>query len=379
MNFLHIFRKALNYTGIKNTGFGAKMPCFQQNFSAHSQTTDYYMANTDNKTMLCIGACCITHYCFWEFGDKMARKRKGSMLSTAIIIAAAAIMAFGFWAKDNNFIFFNKDRSDNSKNSLLTAEFFDVGQGDSSLFILPDGKTMLVDAANNSDGRTIVSALNKKGIKKIDYLVATHPHADHIGGMAYVINNVEIGKIFAPKIPSRQVPTSKTYENFLTAVKEKGLKITAASSGPLFSGDDYIADCLSPVSNEYDDLNNYSVVIHLTYGAHSFLLMGDAEAEVEQQLLNNHSNIKSNVIKLGHHGSSTSTTPDFLKNVSPEYAVISCGAGNTYGHPHKKTLNTLNAQKTLISYFRTDTDHAVTFVSDGRSNSKISVSTNQEN
>ncbi len=249
-----------------------------------------------------------------------------------------------------------------SDNAGLKAYFFDVGQGDCELVVLPDGKSMLIDAGENGIGKIIADKIKAAGVSKIDYLVASHPHADHIGSMDYIINNFEIGKIFAPKIAYKDTPTTKTYERFLEAVKGKGLKISAAKAGmTLFSEGEYTAECLAPLHDENEGLNNYSVVIKLIFGDTSFLFMGDAESEVEEELLDY--NVSADVLKVGHHGSHSSSTIQFLRAVNPQFAVISCGKGNKYGHPHTETIDNLNALD--IKYYRTDKNGDIVFLSDG--------------
>ncbi len=263
--------------------------------------------------------------------------------------------------------------------NLLVAEFLDVDQADCELIFLPDGKILLIDAGNRGDGEEIVAYLKGKNISKIDYVVATHPHADHIGGMSDVIDSFEIGKIFVPRVASSDVPTTKTYEDFLTSVQNKGLKLSAAKAGTtLFEGADYKADCFAPCSEDYKELNDYSVVIKLSYGIHSFLFTGDAEILSENEMLNAGYNLNSDVIKLGHHGSHSSSSEDFLKAVSPRYAVISCGEGNDYGHPHDETINTLSNLKGTPKTFRTDLDKTIIFKADGKTENGIIFSTKHD-
>ena len=238
---------------------------------------------------------------------------------------------------------------------------------------------MLVDAGERGDGEEIVEYLKSKKISKIDYLIATHPHSDHIGGMSDVVDSFEIGKIFAPKVPNKQVPTSKTYKEFLTSVQNKGLKISSAKAGTtLFEGVDYKAECFAPNSSEYDELNDYSVVVKLTYGVHSFLLTGDAEALSEGEMIKAGYDLESDVLKVGHHGSSTSSSKAFLAAVSPRYAVISCGTDNTYGHPHKETLDSFKRLGGLEKTFRTDIDKTIIFKADGKTKDGLKYTVNNQ-
>jgi competence protein ComEC len=224
----------------------------------------------------------------------------------------------------------------------------------------PSGKAILIDAGNNADGNAVVSYIKSQGVKKIDVLVGTHPHEDHIGGMDTVVNSFDIGQIYMP----RATTTTKTYEDVLAAISQKGLKITAAKGGQTIDVDPAIkADVLAPNSSTYDDLNNYSVVLKLTYKNTSFLLAGDAEDISEQEMVNKGYNLKADVLKVGHHGSDSSTTPAFLKAVSPKYAVISVGRGNDYGHPAPATLTKLASAG--IEIYRTDEAGTIIATSDG--------------
>ena len=248
----------------------------------------------------------------------------------------------------------------------LAVHFLDVGQGDSILVQFPDGCVMLIDAGPDGSGTSVISYLKQQGIKKIDYLVATHPHADHIGGMAAVIKEFDINKVYMPKVTH----TSKTFEDMLLAIKSKGLKITPARAGvSIFEEDGLQAIFTAPCGSDYDSLNNYSAVVKIQYGSTSYLLTGDAEDLSEKEMLASSMNLQADVLKVGHHGSSSSTTPEFLKLVSPEYAVILVGAENKYGHPHQETLDNLVDAGVMVH--RTDKEGTIIFVSDGKIVSKI--------
>ncbi|HHW57323.1 MAG TPA: MBL fold metallo-hydrolase [Clostridia bacterium] len=254
------------------------------------------------------------------------------------------------------------NESNNKENDkLLIAHYIDVGQGDSILLQTPSGKTMLIDGGVPEMGDKVVNYIKKQGINKIDIIIATHLHFDHIGGLPAVIKSFEIGKIYAPKVTH----TTKTYENFLNAVKYRGLKIIAAKGGmDLDFGEGVTAKILAPNSEKYDSLNNYSVVVKITYGNTAFLFTGDAEKESEQEMLSKGYDLKADVLKVGHHGSSSASTWAFLKAVNPKYAVISCGKGNDYGHPHKETMEKLKSLG--ITVYRTDECGTIVAVSDGR-------------
>ena len=238
----------------------------------------------------------------------------------------------------------------------LVAHFIDVGQGDSSFIELPNGDTMLIDAGTASYGDDIIEYIEDLGYSDIDYVVATHPHADHIGGMAEVIDAFEIGSIYMPKA----VSTSKTYENLLETIQDKGLSIHTGRAGvEVLNTDDLTILMFAPVQEEYSNLNNYSIVLKITYGDTSFLYTGDAEDSLDEIT----GDIEADVLKVGHHGSDTSTTSDFLARVNPSYAVISVGEGNSYGHPALSTIELLEGYTSNI--YRTDLNGTVVISSDG--------------
>jgi competence protein ComEC len=249
--------------------------------------------------------------------------------------------------------------SEKSNYSGLKVSYIDVGQGDSEL-IQVNGKNLLIDSGPNDSESNIMTYLKKENITKLDYVIATHPHEDHIGNMAQIIKKYEIDSFIAPK----KVVNTKTFENMIEALKEKDMKITVPHPrDTLDLGENVKAEILAPNSSSYPDTNNYSVVLKITYANTSFLFTGDAEKTSEAEMLNNNYDLSSDVLKVGHHGSSTSTTEDFLNNVNPKIAVISCGKDNKYGHPNRKTLN--NLKKKNIQVYRTDIDGTIVLLSDG--------------
>lgn len=243
----------------------------------------------------------------------------------------------------------------------LKVHFIDVGQADCILVQMPNDQNMLIDAGNNNDGNTVVNYLRKSGVHKIDYFIGTHPHADHIGGMDTVIKNFNTGKVYMPKVTNN----TKTYEDVLKAIQVKGLTITPAKAGlQIVNNDGLSAVMLAPNATAYKDLNDYSAVIKVSFDQVSFLFTGDAQEQSELEMLASSRVVspRADVLKVGHHGSNSSTTPGFLRAVNPKYAVISVGAGNDYGHPHQKILQRLNG----VKIYRTDLDGTIVFTTNGK-------------
>lgn len=251
-----------------------------------------------------------------------------------------------------------------SASGTLEVYFFDVGQGDSELIRLPGGENILIDAGTSSTEDELVGELRSLGAETLDLVVATHPHADHIGGMAAVIDAFDVRQVVMPRISESDTPTTKTYENLLQSIADKGLTITPAEPGDeLLSSGGAVLTVLAPNGEDYGDLNNYSVVLRLTYGEDSFLFTGDAEEASEEEMLSLDWPLTATVLKCGHHGSETSTSPAFLDAVSPQYAVISCGVDNDYGHPDAVTLEKLEAAGAEV--FRTDRQGSILASTDG--------------
>jgi len=241
----------------------------------------------------------------------------------------------------------------------LTVHFLDVGQGD-SILIKYGNKSMLIDAGESDKGEVVSDYLHNQGISTLDYVVATHPHSDHIGGMNDVLNNFKVDHFIDSGYPY----TSKTYENMLTTIDKKNIPFETPKRGDKInfaSGID--VEVLNPGTSYYsDDLNQNSIILKVTDGKVSFLLMGDAGLEAENDIMKAGYNVDADILKVGHHGSSTASGASFISAVSPDISVIEVGVGNDYGHPHSEILNKL--QKTSKVY-RTDLDGTITITTDG--------------
>lgn len=248
----------------------------------------------------------------------------------------------------------------------LTVHFLDVGQADSILIQLPNSENMLIDAGNNSDGDFVTDYISGLGIDTIDYVVGTHPHEDHIGGLDDVIYSFNIGSLYMPEIYTDTV----TFNDVINAALDKSITITPAKAGTeIFNSNGTEIEIIAPVSENYESLNDYSAVVKLTCLDNTFLFMGDAESVSENEIT---SDVNTDVLKVGHHGSDSSTTEAFLEKASPQYAVISVGADNPYSHPSDIILNRLNAFGATV--FRTDIDGTIIISSDG---SKITTPTSE--
>jgi beta-lactamase superfamily II metal-dependent hydrolase len=246
----------------------------------------------------------------------------------------------------------------------MEVNYLDVGQGDSELIFLPDGTTILIDSGDRSCISYITDALEDYGVEEIDILIASHPHADHIGCMATVVKNFDIGTIYMPKTSDSMTPTTVSYEKLLEAISNKNLKVKTGKAGVVAYDEGAIKlEFLAPNSSDYTNLNNYSIVAKLTYGDTSFLFMGDAEQESLKELLKGSYDLSCDVLKLGHHGSSNAISEEFMAAVQPTYGIISCGADNSYGHPHREALSLL--KQFDVTTYRTDEDGTIRATSDG--------------
>ncbi len=248
---------------------------------------------------------------------------------------------------------------------IMEVHFIDVGQGD-AILVEAGSAAMLIDAGENSKGNIVKKYLEEQQVTKLDYVIGTHPHSDHIGGLDTILNSFEVNKILLPDVTH----TTKTFEEVLDAVERRKLTITVPKVGDRYYLGAAVFTILAPNSSSYDELNNYSISMKLTYGDNSFILAGDAEQLSEKEMLQSGLDLSSDVLKLSHHGSSYSSCEEFIQAVSPSYAVISVGKDNDYGHPHSETLQAM--QKQRIKLYRTDEQGSVIFTTNGHT---ISVNT----
>lgn len=242
----------------------------------------------------------------------------------------------------------------------LTVHFIDVGQADSILIQTPSKQNILIDGGNDADGEVVIEYLRHHGVKSLNAVIATHPHEDHIGGLDKILYAVKTARVYMPDVPY----TTKNFKDFLLAVKNTGAKAVKVKPGLTIDTPGVQCKFLAPAGTSYEDLNDWSAVLHLTYQAVSFLFMGDAEKVSENELLKAGTLPEATVLKVGHHGSASSTGTEFLKRVKPKYSVISVGRDNDYGHPSPVTLKSLQSIKAKI--YRTDELGTVVAKSDGK-------------
>lgn len=294
--------------------------------------------------------------------QRSGKKSSPLMILLGILVVGAAVVLqqLGLFETE-------KPVSENLSGSAEAQVYFiDVGQGDSELIRLKDsGIDILIDAGTRSTKQELADYLKELGVDDIDILIGTHPHEDHIGGMAKIIEEFPIGTLYLPETSDEMTPTTKTYESLLDAAESKNVTVrTAAAGDVLLEQGSTSFKVLSPSHTDYDNLNDYSIVTRLKVGDTAFLFQGDAETPVEEEILDSGADVSCDVIKLGHHGSSTSSSRAYLEAANPSAAVISCGVGNEYGHPHRETMDLL--EKLSITPYRTDTQKTLLAETDGK-------------
>jgi competence protein ComEC len=285
-------------------------------------------------------------------------KHKGYKALKIILTISAIIISISFLTQNNNVNYENK----------MIIHYIDVGQGD-CILIQVNNKNLLIDSGPSSNRKDLLNYLEKLDIKKLDYIIATHPHEDHIGNMDTIIKRYDIGSFYSPKV----ITSSTTFENMISALVDKNLKINVLKKGVkgIDLGKNTEIEVFSPLENiSSDNLNDYSPIIKITFFNNSFLFTGDAEISTEDTVLSQNNNLNCDILKVGHHGSSTSTSTDFLISTNPSVAIISVGKNNSYGHPTSETLSLLNSYN--IRTIRTDINGTVIAISDGKN---INIST----
>ena len=246
--------------------------------------------------------------------------------------------------------------------------FIDVGQADAALIIC-DGKTMLIDGGNRADSNLIYSYLTRRGITYLDYVVATHAHEDHVGGLAGALTAADAGVIMSPVTSYN----SSAFNNFLSRVRARNRTLTIPKAGDNFMLGSASVTVLGPLKTTYEDPNDTSIVLRVVYGETSFLFTGDMEYLAEVDLLESGAMLRSTLLKVGHHGSASSTSYRFLREVAPKYGVISVGKDNDYGHPTETVLSRLRDAD--VTVLRTDESGDIICTSDGKN---LSFTTSKE-
>ena len=297
-------------------------------------------------------------------GKESARRTRRAISAVSGLMAGLALLALYFLETRGPAEPAPTPASGKALQEKAAVYFLDVGQGDSILIRAGD-YAMLIDAGVRGAGDAIEADLEALGVDALDAVVATHPHADHIGAMDQILEDYEVGTFYMPVLPDDQTPTTATYERMLDVLLEKQVPVERVTAGmEIPAPADMKFEVLSPrTSDAWNEVNDYSAVLRFTCGEVSFLLTGDAEVPAEALLVEENAPLSAAVLKCGHHGSASASSMPFLRAVNPEIAVISCGADNGYGHPHDETLKNLAALGCTV--LRTDTDGTVAVVTDG--------------
>ena len=275
--------------------------------------------------------------------------KKNPVIAGIIIVLIAGVLIYGYIKQQQNAVTVPMDG--------LYVHYIDIGQGDAEL-VCCDGKYMLIDGGEPAASDTLVSYLKNHSIKKLDYVVCTHAHSDHCGGLDAVVESLDVECVFT----SPYTENSASYRIFTEAVEDAGLELTVPEYSESFSLGEASFRFIGPLE-DYESTNDDSLVIRLEYGDTSFLFTGDMSQTAEHDLIDDGARLRCDVLKVGHHGSYSSSCYQFLREVRPEIAVISCGEGNSYGHPHDAAVSRLKDVGATI--YRTDLEGSIVIFSDG--------------
>ena len=254
----------------------------------------------------------------------------------------------------------DKINTDSQVVGTFKSYYFDVGQGDSIYLKMPNGEDVLIDAGDNSHGDDVVKYLKDLKVDDLEAVISTHPDADHSGGLDVVFQNFKVESVYAPKVTH----TTQTFLDFITEVKKQGLKIIPVKAGVKLPFAGVNAIFVGPVKDYGSELNDWNAVLKVSFDKTSFLFTGDAPIKSENDMIASNQDLKADVLKLGHHGSDTSTSQEFLNVVNPKYAIISVGKDNKYGHPKQSIMERLTSDG--IEVYRTDKQGTIIATSDGK-------------
>ena len=301
----------------------------------------------------------------------MKKGKNNTKLISGVVIIIIAVLAFAGskLIKDPETLFEDTGlrNSQQTESNMMYVDFIDVGQGNCTLVHMGD-TAILVDSGEVGAAQTVISYIKNLGIDELDCVLVTHPHSDHMGAMTKILYEFEIKDLIMPEIPEDIIPTNSTYEKFLTAVSDNAENVIPAEAGMTYSYGEMNLEILAPLHG-YDNLNDMSAVSRVSFGETSVMFMGDASTAVEKDLLNTGKDFSSDIINIGHHGSKTASSQKWLEAVNPEFAVICCGAGNEYGHPHSVVTERLD--NIGIEYYRTDLNGTVVFQSNSKEFTKL--------
>ena len=292
---------------------------------------------------------------------KRRKKKKNIGKKISIVMGIIALIAALYFGKDAIIGAFTDKPTVSVSGGEVQFHFIDVGQGDAALIRTVDGD-ILIDAGTNASEKALKAYLDNLGVKDILYAVFTHPHEDHIGGADMILNTYNVGNVILPNTTSN----TETFKKMVDAIESEGCEVIEAVPDKIIQVGELTLTILAPISEKYSEVNNYSVVIRADYGETSVLFTGDAEVDSEEEMLARYrlkGTLDCDLLKSGHHGSTTSSSQEFLNAVTPTYAVISVGEGNTYDHPKQEILTRYEAMGMKV--YRTDKEGSIVFISTG--------------